>query len=112
MSNARSIGWVAEIGRIEEDERGQLSSGPPSLAERTVLPDKLLVFDRQLSVDQYEKCAFCHRQKRLDRFTGPISKLKPEAPRHRSAAASSVTRVRLEDEHPLSLAQHARPTSS
>jgi cytochrome c peroxidase len=66
---------VAEIDRIETETlaQAQARSGPPSLAQRSFLLGKLLVFDKQLSVNRNEACAFCHMPARG--FTGPISEL-------------------------------------
>jgi Di-haem cytochrome c peroxidase len=43
------------------------------LAQRTFLLGKLLMFDKQLSVNRNEACAFCHMPE--TGFTGPISEL-------------------------------------
>src|SRR5260370_23834028 len=64
---------VAEIDRIEAEALAQLSSGSPNLAQNTFLLGKLLVFDKQLSVNRNEACAFCHMPE--TGFTGPISEL-------------------------------------
>jgi cytochrome c peroxidase len=64
---------VAEIDRIEAEALAQASSGRPSLAQRTFVLSKLLVFDKQLSVNRNEACAFCHMPE--SGFTGPISAL-------------------------------------
>ena len=50
-----------------------MGSGPSSLETRTFLLGKLLVFDKQLSVNRNEACAFCHMPE--TGFTGPISEL-------------------------------------
>ena len=64
---------VAEIDRIEADAQAQIDNGPSSLEKRTFLLGKLLVFDKQLSVNRNEACAFCHTPE--TGFTGPISEL-------------------------------------
>jgi cytochrome c peroxidase len=64
---------VTEIDRIEAEALAQLNSGPPGLAQRTFLLGKLLVFDKQLSVNRNEACAFCHMPE--TGFTGPVSEL-------------------------------------
>jgi len=66
---------VAEIDRIEAEALAlaQTSAGPPSLAERSFLLGKLLVYDKQLSVNRNEACAFCHMPD--SGFTGPVSEL-------------------------------------
>jgi cytochrome c peroxidase len=64
---------VAEIDRIEARTLAQLNNGLPGPARTTVLLGKLLVYDKELSVDRNEACAFCHMPD--TGFTGPISEL-------------------------------------
>jgi cytochrome c peroxidase len=64
---------VAKIDRIEAQALAQLNNGLPDPALRTVLLGKLLVYDKQLSVDRNEACAFCHMPE--TGFSGPISEL-------------------------------------
>jgi len=64
---------VDEIDRIEAQTLAQLRDAPPDLAQRTVLLGKLLMYDKQLSVNRNEACAFCHMPE--TGFTGPISEL-------------------------------------
>jgi cytochrome c peroxidase len=64
---------VAEIDKVEAQTLAQTSSAPPDLAQRTFLLGKLLIFDKDLSVNRNEACAFCHMPE--TGFTGPISEL-------------------------------------
>jgi cytochrome c peroxidase len=64
---------VTEIDRIEAQTLAQLSNGLPGPTGDTVLLGKLLIYDKQLSVDRNEACAFCHMPEAG--FTGPISEL-------------------------------------
>jgi cytochrome c peroxidase len=64
---------VTEIDRIEAQTLAQLSNGLPESTLRTVLLGKLLLYDKQLSVNRNEACAFCHMPD--TGFTGPISEL-------------------------------------
>jgi cytochrome c peroxidase len=64
---------VAEIDRIEAETLTRLAAGPDNPAERTLLLGKLLMYDKELSVDRNEACAFCHMPEAG--FTGPISEL-------------------------------------
>jgi cytochrome c peroxidase len=64
---------VAEIDRIEAETLTRLAGGPDNPAERTLLLGKLLMYDKELSVDRNEACAFCHMPEAG--FTGPISEL-------------------------------------
>jgi cytochrome c peroxidase len=64
---------VAEIDRIEEQALAQLRSGLPDPSLRNALLGKLMLYDKQLSVDRNEACAFCHMPEAG--FSGPISEL-------------------------------------
>src|ERR1700730_4091765 len=64
---------VNEIDRIEAQTLAQLRDAPPDRAQRTALLGKLLMYDKQLSVNRNEACAFCHMPE--TGFTGPISEL-------------------------------------
>ena len=64
---------VDEIDRIEAQTLAQLRDAPPDRAQRTALLGKLLMYDKQLSVNRNEACAFCHMPE--TGFTGPISEL-------------------------------------
>jgi cytochrome c peroxidase len=64
---------VAEIDQVEAQTLAQSSSAPSDLAQRTFLLGKLLMFDKHLSVNRNEACAFCHMPE--TGFTGPISEL-------------------------------------
>jgi len=64
---------VAEIDRTEAQALAQSASGPANPAQRTFFLGKLLMYDKQLSVNRNEACAFCHMPEAG--FTGPISEL-------------------------------------
>ncbi len=64
---------VAEIDRIEAETLTRLAAGPDNPAERTLLLGKLLMYDKELSVERNQACAFCHMPEAG--FTGPISEL-------------------------------------
>src|SRR3954453_13425959 len=64
---------MAEIDRIEAETLATLSQDLPGPTQRTVLLGKLLLFDKQLSVNRNEACAFCHMPE--TGFTGAISEL-------------------------------------
>jgi cytochrome c peroxidase len=64
---------VTEIDRIEAEALATLSQGLPGPTQRTVLLGKLLLFDKHLSVNRNEACAFCHMPE--TGFTGPVSEL-------------------------------------
>jgi cytochrome c peroxidase len=66
-------GVVAEIDRIEAETLTRFASGPSNPGERTLLLGKLLMYDKELSVNRNEACAFCHMPEAG--FTGPISEL-------------------------------------
>jgi cytochrome c peroxidase len=64
---------VAEIDRIEAETVTKLNQGLPGPTQRTVLLGKLLLYDKQLSVNRNEACAFCHMPE--TGFSGPVSAL-------------------------------------
>lgn len=63
----------AEIDRIEAETLGRLSSLPDNQVQQIEILGKLLLFDKELSVNRNEACAFCHMPE--TGFTGPISEL-------------------------------------
>src|SRR5262249_56975716 len=66
----------AEIDQIFGETLGQLPSIPVDAAHRMKRAQtlgKLLLFDKQLSVNRNEACSFCHMP--YGDFTGPISQL-------------------------------------
>jgi cytochrome c peroxidase len=62
-----------EIDQIESDSLKRLMSLPDNQVQRIELLGKLLLYDKQLSVNRNEACAFCHMPE--TGFTGPISEL-------------------------------------
>ncbi|WP_426437517.1 cytochrome-c peroxidase [Bradyrhizobium genosp. P] len=63
----------AEIDRIENDSLARLTSGSDNQVQQIELLGKLLLFDKELSVNRNEACAFCHMPD--TGFTGPISEI-------------------------------------
>jgi cytochrome c peroxidase len=63
----------AEIDRIEADALERLTSVPDNQVQQIELLGKLIVFDKELSVNRNEACAFCHMPE--TGFTGPVSEL-------------------------------------
>src|SRR5258706_6838836 len=61
----------AQIDRIEADALARLSSKPIDQSEQITLLGKLLLFDKQLSVNRNMACTSCHMPQ--TGFTGPIS---------------------------------------
>jgi cytochrome c peroxidase len=62
-----------EIDRIEGEAIARLASPPDNQVQQIELLGKLLLFDKELSVNRNEACAFCHMPE--TGFTGPISEL-------------------------------------
>jgi cytochrome c peroxidase len=62
-----------EIDRIEADTLKRLMSVPDNQVQQIELLGKLMLFDKELSVNRNEACAFCHMPE--TGFTGPISEL-------------------------------------
>jgi cytochrome c peroxidase len=63
----------AEIDRIEADALERLRSVPDNQVQQIELLGKLMLFDKELSVNRNEACAFCHMPE--TGFTGPVSEL-------------------------------------
>src|SRR5271165_6700224 len=63
----------AEIDRIEAQTIGRLAAPPDNQVQQVELLGKLMLYDKQLSVNRNEACAFCHMSEAG--FTGPVSEL-------------------------------------
>src|SRR5712672_2491215 len=63
----------AEIDRIEADTLERLAAPPNNEVQQIELLGKLMLYDKQLSVNRNEACAFCHMPE--TGFTGPVSEL-------------------------------------
>jgi cytochrome c peroxidase len=63
----------AEIDRIEAQAIERLAAPPDNQIQRVELLGKLMLYDKDLSVNRNEACAFCHTPE--TGFTGPVSEL-------------------------------------
>src|SRR5215510_13812746 len=63
----------AEIDRIEAQTLTRLIEPPNNQVQRIELLGKLMLYDKELSVNRNEACAFCHMPE--TGFTGPVSEL-------------------------------------
>src|SRR6267143_999708 len=63
----------AEIDRIEAQTIERLATPPDNQVQQVELLGKLMLYDKQLSVNRNEACAFCHTPE--TGFTGPVSEL-------------------------------------
>jgi cytochrome c peroxidase len=63
----------AEIDRIEAQTLERLSAPPDNQVQQIELLGKLMLYDKHLSVNRNEACAFCHMPE--TGFTGPSSEL-------------------------------------
>jgi cytochrome c peroxidase len=61
----------AEIDRIEMESLRRLEAPPDNQVQQIELLGKLMLFDKELSVNRNEACAFCHMPE--TGFTGPIA---------------------------------------
>src|SRR5260370_10508604 len=59
----------ADIDRIEARTMERLAAPPDNQVQEIELLGKLLLYDKQLSVNRNEACAFCHTPE--TGFTGP-----------------------------------------
>src|SRR5882672_3602311 len=70
----REIAQVeAEIDRIEAQTIERLAALPDNQIQQIELLGKLMLYDKDLSVNRNEACAFCHMPE--TGFTGPVSEL-------------------------------------
>jgi len=70
----REIAQVeAEIDRIEAEAVVRLAHPPDNQVQQVELLGKLMLYDKELSVNRNEACAFCHMPE--TGFTGPVSEL-------------------------------------
>lgn len=63
----------AAIDRIEEATLARLASPPDNQVQQVELLGKLMLYDKNLSVNRNEACAFCHTPE--TGFSGPVSEL-------------------------------------
>jgi cytochrome c peroxidase len=63
----------AEIDQTEAESLKRLATLPDNQVQRIEVIGKLLLFDKDLSVNRNEACAFCHMPE--SGFTGPISEI-------------------------------------
>ncbi|MHB8272727.1 cytochrome c peroxidase [Bradyrhizobium sp.] len=63
----------AGIDRIEAATIERLAQPPDNQVQQIELLGKLMLYDKQLSVNRNEACAFCHMPE--TGFTGPVSEL-------------------------------------
>jgi len=63
----------AEIDRVEAQTIERLATPPDNQVQQVELLGKLLLYDKYLSVNRNEACAFCHMPE--TGFTGPVSEL-------------------------------------
>jgi len=63
----------AQIDRIETLTIERLATPPDNQVQQIELLGKLMLYDKQLSVNRNEACAFCHMPE--TGFTGPVSEL-------------------------------------
>ena len=85
----------ADIDRIEAQTIERLAAPPDNQIQQIELLGKLMLYDKDLSVNRNEACAFCHMPE--TGFTGPVSELN----RTTGAYPGSV-RARFSDRKPQS----------
>jgi cytochrome c peroxidase len=83
----------AEIDRLEGQTLDRLTAPPSNQVQQIELLGKAMLYDKELSVNRNEACAFCHMPE--TGFTGPISELN----RTTGAYPGSV-RTRYSDRKP------------
>src|SRR5712672_4092996 len=85
----------AEIDRIEAQTIERLAAPPDNQIQQIELLGKLMLYDKQLSVNRNEACAFCHMPE--TGFTGPVSELN-----RTTAAYPGSVRTRFSNRKPPS----------
>jgi len=83
----------AEIDRIEAQTIARLAAPPDNQVQEIELLGKLMLYDKQLSVNRNEACAFCHMPEMG--FTGPVSELN-----RTTAAYPGSVRTRFSNRKP------------
>jgi len=92
----REIAQVeAEIDRIEAQALARLAQPPDNQVQQIELLGKLMLYDKELSVNRNEACAFCHMPEAG--FTGPVSELN-----RTTAAYPGSVRTRFSERKPQS----------
>jgi len=90
----REIAQVeAEIDRIEAQALERLSAPPDNQVQQIELLGKAMLYDKHLSVNRNEACAFCHMPQ--TGFTGPVSELNAT-----TGAYPGSVRTRFSDRKP------------
>ncbi|MDB5479053.1 MAG: putative methylamine utilization protein MauG [Caulobacteraceae bacterium] len=90
----------AEIDRIEAKTLARLAAPPSNLTQQVELLGKAMMYDKQLSVNRNEACAFCHMPEAG--FAGPVSELNAT-----TAAYPGSVRTRFSNRKPQSHAYAA-----
>jgi cytochrome c peroxidase len=90
----------AEIDRIEAQTLARLTAPPSNGTQQVELLGKAMMYDKQLSVNRNEACAFCHMPE--TGFTGPVSELNAT-----TAAYPGSVRTRFSNRRPQSHAYAA-----
>ena len=85
----------AEIDRIEAQTLERLAAAPANQVQQVELLGKLMLYDKHLSVNRNEACAFCHMPE--TGFTGPVSELNRTA-----GSYPGSVRTRFSDRKPQS----------
>src|SRR5438132_4866832 len=85
----------AEIDRIEAQSLERLAAPPDNQVQQIELLGKLMLYDKHLSVNRNEACAFCHMPE--TGFTGPVSELN-----RTTASYPGSVRTRFSDRKPQS----------
>ncbi len=85
----------AEIDRTEAQAIERLAAPPDNQIQQIELLGKLMLYDKDLSVNRNEACAFCHMPE--TGFTGPVSELNRTA-----GAYPGSVRTRFSDRKPQS----------
>ena len=100
----------AAIDQIEEATLTRLASPPDNQVQQVELVGKLMLYDKNLSVNRNEACAFCHMPE--TGFTGPVSELNRTTGSYPGSVRTRFSQRRKPQSHayaPLSPVLHYNP---
>src|ERR1700688_599685 len=97
---------MAEVDRIEAATLARLPAAPDNQVQQLELLGKAMLYDKQLSVNRNESCAFCHMPE--TGFTGPVSELNETTGAQLVAASAIRLQSRRRGRRPIRLRWRCR----
>jgi PAS domain-containing protein len=100
----------AEIDRIEAQTVERLAVPPDDHVQQIELLGKLMLYDKELSINRNEACAFCHMPE--TGFTGPVAELNRTAGSDGYAPLSPARIKDLAAREPSDYRRHAKESTT